>query len=108
MIAGPRNRRVTLERVSETNSDGEVVETWTELGKRWAGRMAAGVAEKYTADREVGSIDAVYLLPYDPVTSALVPKDRLLEGGHTYDIVGADDPDGTYREIVVTVRRVDV
>lgn len=106
VMAGSRNRRVTMYRVTETNTLGELTETLTSLGQRWAGRRAASVAEQERADQTIGSLDYVYTLPYDTVTKALVPKDRIVETD-TYDIVGAVDPDGRRKEIRLYVRRFD-
>jgi len=107
VMAGSRNRRITLYRVTETNTKGETTDVLTSLGQRWAGRRNASVSEQERADQTIGASDYVYTLPYDAMTNALVPKDRLVESSDTYDIVGASDPDGRRKEIRVYVRRFD-
>jgi len=107
VMAGSRNRRVTLYRVTETNVKGELTETLTSLGQRWAGKRAASVSEQQRADQTIGASDYIFTLPYDSVTKALVAKDRITEGSDTYDIIGAVDPDGRRKEIRLYAQRYD-
>lgn len=109
MRAGRLDKRVEIRVATETNAQGVVTTTFpssTARGVRWAERRGLTGAEAFRAQQLDASVSYVFLFRNDPVTRAIVPKDRLLMGATSgvhnwYDVRAAMDPDGRRRTIQV-------
>ena len=92
MNAGPRNRRITLQRAITTkdafNAD---IETWGALATVWASADPLSDAERVRA-QEVGAVMSMrFGILWSSVVDDLSPTDRLIYGGRTFNIVGVKE-----------------
>lgn len=104
-VIGSLRRRLTLEAPVETpDGAGGVARTWTTVVDLWAAVEATGAdSERDRADRrELAGRYRVTMRWRDGVDGAL----RLRDGERILRIVGAADPDGGKRHLVVTVEEV--
>ncbi len=103
MQAGKLNRRVTVQRVSETqNTFGEVTETWTHLVSTWAQWLPLKGTEKFTARQFAPELSGEFRMRYRELT----PKDRIVMDGRIFDVEGVIDVDDRRRELRCTVEEL--
>ena len=101
MEAGRLNRRVTIERVQETqNSFGELVEVWNTLAVVWAQWRPLKGQEKFSARQTHPELSGEFRLRYRADTN---PKDRITMQGRIFDIESVVDIDDRHRELVCAV-----
>lgn len=96
-----KNRKVTIQTVTVTSPKGEVTETPASAGQRYAHRRAQSAREAFISDQRFATADYVYEFRSDAVTRAIDATYLLEDGGVTYEVVGAIDPDGMNREVHV-------
>lgn len=105
MTAGARNRRVTLQRFTATESEmGGDVEAWTDYTTAFARVLHGSGQERREAAQESASVAATFYVLRNPLTAALNPKDRIVWGGN-WDIVSAVPSLQFNREIEITAIR---
>lgn len=74
--------------ISATNDYNEPVNTYPDSTQFWAKRIDATLGEMMRAS-EISARKIVHFVTrYTPETASISPKDRLLEDGLSYDIVG--------------------
>ena len=95
------NRRITLQSIAVTTVLGELTETFTSAGDRWAQRQSLSSRESFIADQRFADSTWLFTMRYDSLTSTITPEWNLVDGTETFDIQGAFDPDGRKREIHV-------
>src|SRR5690554_7734665 len=91
--AGPRDRRVTLERFTSTQDpgSGETVETWATLAEVWASRRRASARETLAAAEISAEVTDVFEIRWAAAWSDLGPLDRLVYEGRTFSISSVDE-----------------
>jgi SPP1 family predicted phage head-tail adaptor len=92
MQAGSLDRRIVLQRYSLTRDDlNNAVETWTTLATVWAEKLDISDRERVTAAQLGADITTRFRIRYSSAVAALNPKDRVLYGGRTYDVMGVKE-----------------
>lgn len=88
MLAGPLDRRIVLQRATTAQDEtGQEIETWSTLATVWGSRRRASARETLAAAEVAAAVTDVFEIRYDSAWSDLNPKDRLSEGGKTYNII---------------------
>lgn len=90
MRAGARDRQVELQRRTLTQSaSGEEVESWTTLGRLWAGKRDMRANERWAADQLVAEVETVWTLNWWPAWDTIRPDThRLVYRDRVYEIHG--------------------
>lgn len=86
--AGSLDRRITLRRKTVTNTGLGMIEAWADLGKVWASRKDISDGEKAAAGTMQSTVAARFVVRSSEMTRGLTPKDKLIEGGRTFEITG--------------------
>jgi SPP1 family predicted phage head-tail adaptor len=88
LAAGKMDRRITLERFTETvDQFNEPVKAWGVLATRAASYEPLSDGERFRAGETAANASARFVIRYGSTVSDLNPKDRLTFGGVIYDIV---------------------
>jgi SPP1 family predicted phage head-tail adaptor len=86
IAAGKLRDRVRVQRVAETRAaDGGIVETWTDIGRRWAQVQPLAVREYLQAQQVEAEITHRIVMRKPSLVTA---KDRLIVGSRTFEVVG--------------------
>lgn len=93
MLAGPRNRRVVIQRATVTQDpgSGENVETWATLATEWAEMTPLSDSERVKAAEVSAEITTRFRVAWKSSLSTINPKDRLTFDGKTWDIWGVKE-----------------
>lgn len=85
--AGTLRRRITIQRVTETQDDqGQVVETWATLATRWASIEPLQGREFFASQQLDESLDVRFRIRYDSTVGTMTTKDRISWNSRTFDI----------------------
>lgn len=104
LAAGKMDRRVTLERFSETRDEmNEPVMTWAPLATVWASYEPIRDGEKFRAGETAAGLSARFIIRYSSQVADVGPKDRLIFKDVTYAIVGVKETGGRNVGIEITV-----
>ena len=96
MLAGRLRRRITLQRATETrDSYGDPVVTWSDLGTVWASLDESIGKELFDRVIERSERPTEFRIRY---FAGLTPKDRIVFGARTFDIVALVNVDDRSRE----------
>jgi SPP1 family predicted phage head-tail adaptor len=88
--AGKRRDRITFKRASiDTDDYGGEIETWAELGKRWAWIIYGTGQERRDAAQLQATVPATFNVPRDTLTQTIKPKDQIEFDGSIWNITGA-------------------
>lgn len=88
LSAGKLDRRIRLERFTETRDEyNEPVKTWALLANRWAAYEPLSDGEKFSASETAANASARFRIRWSSAVADLNPKDRLIFGGDTWEIV---------------------
>jgi SPP1 family predicted phage head-tail adaptor len=88
--AGKRRDRITLQRKTVTPDDfGGEIETWQDLGKRWAWIIYGTGQERRAAAQVNASVHATFNVPRDSLTRTLHADDRISFDGSYWNITGS-------------------
>ena len=93
MIAGPLDRRITLQRftaITDTAS-GEQVKVWSTLAARWASKRDVSDSERVASAEVSAEIGTRFVVRWSIAIEDLNPKDRLIFEDRTYEIVGVKE-----------------
>lgn len=103
---GQRDRTVVIERRSGAERDayGEPLDVWTQLVAARARVRVHASSERLQAGGEGAHQRATFMVLATPGTRGIVPGDRAVCDGSTWDITGIV-PDGR-REIAIEAERV--
>lgn len=105
MTAGKLDRRVTFERVTETNTGLGLTTAWAGLGTVWASRKDISDGEKMAAGGVMATVAARFVVRSSVMTRGLLAQDRLTEGGRVFQITGIKEMDRRgYLEITAEAR----
>lgn len=85
--AGRLNRRIVIERATETANDyGEAIQTWGEYATLWAERRDVSDGEMIAAGELGAYLAARFTVRRSSVTEAITPRDRLRHEGAVWNI----------------------
>jgi SPP1 family predicted phage head-tail adaptor len=88
--AGSLRDRITFKRASVSADDyGGEIETWTEIGQRWANVNYGKGQERREAAQINATIPATFRVRRDTLTRTIGAKDQIEFDGGTWNIVGA-------------------
>lgn len=86
--AGGRNRRLTLQRALVSLDDfGGETRTWGTLGTVWAATRDLSSGERERMSEISSEVTVRFTVLHSEVAAGLTPRDRVICGGLTYDIV---------------------
>ena len=104
MQAGKLNKRVIIQQYAATRDDygGEVL-TWSDIVTAWAQKAHRTSREFFAAQKVNAETTDMFIIRH---YSGITTKMRVIFDGKTYDIIGANDPDGRRREIQLMCREV--
>jgi SPP1 family predicted phage head-tail adaptor len=87
MDAGQLDRRITLQRATETDNGYATVQSaWVDLASVWAKLMPMSGAERLAALENAAFANARFLIRKSTDVADLNAKDRLVYGSVNYDI----------------------
>lgn len=87
MKSGKADRRITIERATVTTDEmGGEISTWSPLCSPWAEINYGKGDERRQAAQESASVAATFRVRANPVTNAVVAKDRIRFDGWAWDI----------------------
>lgn len=92
MRAGSLDRRLTIERATETrDAFNEPVLTWAPLATVWAGYTPVSDGERFRAGERAADISARFVIRHSSQVAGLSPKDRAVFEGAAYDILNVKE-----------------
>lgn len=87
--AGARDRRIRIERATITkNALNEDVTSWVLFAQPWAEKLDISDGEKIRAREVAANISTRFRVLWTRRLAQLTPRDRIILGDLTYDIVG--------------------
>lgn len=87
MDAGELDRRITLQRLTETDDGyGTVADSWADLATVWAKLMPVLGAEKLAAQEVGGTARRKFKIRRSSAVTDLTAKDRVVYSGVNHDI----------------------
>ena len=105
MIIGKLDRRITIERATESvNGFGEREKTWATFLECWAAldiKKARSMQEGIQSSTEAAKQRMQWRIRYSPDAAAITEKDRLVWKGKTMDIIGVAEL-GRNQDILIT------
>lgn len=105
MRTGSLNVRVALQSATEArDAFGGVTLSWATFATRWASIETTGGGETDVADSAHSGADHTVRIRYDSAVAATVPRNRVVYGSRTFEIVAVDHVDQRRREIVLRVK----
>lgn len=88
MDAGKLDRRVALQRATESKSDrGGVTQTWATFATVWAQKIEARGDERFSDPSLVGKITRSFRIRWSSEVKDLTSKDRVMFEGVPHDII---------------------
>lgn len=92
MEAGKLDRRITIERATESRDEfNNVVLVWSALAVVWAEKAEIRDSERVAAQEVGAEVTTRFRIRYSSVVADVNPKDRIAFGGRIYDIVGVKE-----------------
>ncbi len=105
LAAGKMDRRITLERFTETvDQFNEPVKAWGVLATRAASYEPLSDGERFRAGETAATASARFVIRHSAAVADLSPLDRLTFGGVVYDIVHVKEAHGRGVGIEITAR----
>jgi len=90
--AGKRDRRLTLKQRSvSSNTLNESVEEFDTLATVWASKLDVSDAERVRSMQVGAEITTRFQILWSEAVSVIDPKDRCVEAGREYEIVGVKE-----------------
>lgn len=92
MKAGDLDRRIAIERATETQDDfGEPIQTWATLATVWASKEDIRDTERFMAQQVGAEVTTRFQIRYSATVASVNPKDRVVYDGRVYDIAGVKE-----------------
>lgn len=88
MRAGQLDRRVTIQRATETNTGDGLIPSWATIATLWASRKDASDGERIAAGTILSTVVARFVVRSSTTARGILPRDRLIEGGSTFEVTG--------------------
>lgn len=108
MQSGKLDRRIRLERFSETRDEyNEPVKAWGHLATRWASYEPLSDGEKFRAGETAANASARFQIRWSTQVSDLNPKDRLIFEGVTHEIIRVKELNRREGLEITTAARAD-
>ncbi|CAM3091852.1 head-tail adaptor protein [Paracoccus nototheniae] len=100
------DRRITIRRVTTTNTGLGTTETWATVARLFGSRHDISDGERATAGVEEATLRSRFVIRNTSYVASLSPADRLVEGGREFLIVGIKEVDGRggYLEITADTK----
>lgn len=102
MDPGELNRKGTIQQYT-TDPVDEELKIWSTFATPWVKKAHQSSREFFAAQKINAETTDLFIARY---RSGVTTKMRFVCDGKTYDIMGADDPDGTHRELYLLCREV--
>lgn len=103
--AGDRDTLITFQRPAISFDGYANVETFADYGNgEWAARKDISDGERWRAGEVQANITTRYQVLRNSNTASLTTKDRLIDDGVTYDIVGIKRVENSHYEITAAAR----
>lgn len=104
MNAQELRQSLTIEQYTATRDTyGGEVQTWTTFATVRARKVHQTSREFFAAQKTNAEITDMFICRY---RSGVTAKMRAIHGSKTYDIMGADDPDGKGRDLYLLCKEV--
>jgi len=85
---GKLDKQIIVQRLSETNLRGELMNVWSTLTTVWAEVLSRGSREVWRAQQAMGELEyLVRIRRYDGLTT----KDRVSWGSRTLEVIGVQE-----------------
>ena len=108
MQTGKLDRRVRLERFTETRDEyNEPVETWALMATRSASYEPLSDGERFRAGETAANASARFQIRWSTQVADLNPKDRLIFGGVTHEIIRVKELNRREGLEITTAARAD-
>lgn len=107
MSAGALDRRITIRRATVTNTGLGPTTVWSDLITLWASRKDISDGERAAAGMVQGSVISRFVVRSFMASRGIRPKDRLIEGGLTYEITGIKEVGRRDRLEITAEARLD-
>lgn len=97
MDPGVLNRQITIQQYTASrDSYGGEVQAWSDVATSWAQKVHRTSREFFAAQKVNAETTDIFIIRF---RSGIIAKMRVIFDGKTYDIIGANDPDGSRREL---------
>lgn len=107
MSAGALDRRITIRRATVTNTGLGPTTAWSDLITLWGSRKDISDGERAAAGMVQGSVVSRFVVRSFTASRGIRPKDRLIEGGLTYEITGIKEVGRRDRLEITAEARLD-
>lgn len=107
MSAGALDRRITLHRAKVVNTATGVTSSWEDVGTLWASRRDVSDGEKAAAGTVQSTVVSRFVVRSSTLSRSIKPKDRLMEGGLTFEITGIKEVGRQDRLEITAEARLD-
>lgn len=105
MRAGELRQRITLQQSTKSRDTmGAEVIVWVTAATVWAEKLHQSSREFFAAQKVNAEITDLFKTRFRQKVDT---KMRLVYGGKTYNILGADDPDGRRRDLWLLCREAE-
>jgi SPP1 family predicted phage head-tail adaptor len=103
MRAGNLSRRITIQTLTETNTYGDVVKSWTDERTVWCEIVTTGGGEFYAAQKLNAETTVLFKTRY---FRGLTTKHRIKYCGRVYEILSVNDVGERRRELHISAKEV--
>lgn len=98
IAAGKMRRRVTIQKPTETNTDGRVAKTWSDVNTVWAEFVDTRAKEFLNAKQVNAKLTHLLRIRW---RDDVIPKWRLTHGSSTLNILGVVNPGQRREELLL-------
>lgn len=105
MDPGELNRKITIQQCTATrDGSGGEIPAWSNVATPWAKKVHRTSREFFGAQKINAETTDMFIIRY---RLGITVKMRVIFDNKTYDIIGADDPDGSRRELYMLCKAVE-
>lgn len=102
MDPGELNRKITIQSFTPDSVDEEI-KVWANVATPWAKKVHRTSREFFAAQKINSETTDLFIIRY---RTGIDTKMRVVFDGRNYDIIGADDPDGSRTELHILCAEV--
>lgn len=107
MTAGTLDRRLRIQRATQTHDGLSTVETWANYGAAiWGARTLLTDGERWRAQAVQATATARFTVRWSAFAAGITTKDRIVCEGQTFDITGIKEI-GRRAFLEITAARID-
>lgn len=103
MDPGELNRKITIQQFTPDPVDEEI-KVWSNVATPWAKKAHQSSREFFAAQKVNSETTDLFIIWY---RSGIDTKTRVVYDGKNYDVLGANDPDGSRWELHLLCRAVE-